>query len=423
MRIVIANRFFSPDESGASRMVTSLAFGLARRGHEVHVVTGRRLRDRPGRLAPRERLFGVTVHRVWTTPLGRDRLYGRAVDYVLFHLGSAWRMRRLVRRGDLVIACTDPPLLSVNAMLATAGSGAALVNWLHDLFPEAAVRLGVVNENGLFVRIISGLRDVSLRRARRNVTPIPRMADYLAGRGIRRSSFTVMRQWSDGGAIVPVDPGENTLRREWGLRDRFVVGYSGNFGRVHDFATMLQAAELLRGLPEIVFLFIGGGQRRAWVEAEVRRRRLGNVLMKPFQPRERLGESLGAADVHLVSLLPDLEVCSIPSKFYGILAAGRPTLFIGDPEGEIAQTIRQARCGAAVRLGDGEGLAEHISGLAHSEAGLRNMGACARSSFERAFAEDAAIDAWEELLFGLSQPVAGLSAAAEQPIGAPSEAR
>src|SRR5690606_3131947 len=108
--------------------------------------------------------------------------------------------------------------------------------------------------------------------------------------------------------------------------DAFVVGYSGNFGRAHEFATLLDAAEELLRAPDIRFLMIGEGQQRGFVEAEARRRGLTNILFKPFQPSEMLSESLGVSDVHIVSLLPSLEHCIVPSKFYGVLAAGRPTI-------------------------------------------------------------------------------------------------
>jgi len=140
-------------------------------------------------------------------------------------------------------------------------------------------------------------------------------------------------------------PGANALRREWGLDGRFVVGYSGNLGRAHEFATFFGAAERLCGRQDVVFLFIAAGAQREQVDEEVGRRGLGNVLFKPYQPWERLHESLSAADVHLVSLNAALEGLIVPSKFYGIAAAGRPTLFVGNTDGEIARLLREGDCG------------------------------------------------------------------------------
>ena len=85
-----------------------------------------------------------------------------------------------------------------------------------------------------------------------------------------------------------------------------------------------------------------GGAQRARLEREVLRRRLSNVHMRPYQARERLAETLGLVDLHLVSLNPKLEGLIVPSKFYGVAAAARPTIFIGAPDGEIARLPRMA---------------------------------------------------------------------------------
>ena len=160
-------------ESATSSNGYQSRVGLASRGHVVHVITSRRLHDQSGRLAAREIVAGVNIHRVWTTQFGRARLLGRIFDYVTFHLATWWYVISLAKRRDIVVACTDPPLLSVTLMLATLGSRASLVNWLHDLFPEAAGRLELLDEKSLSFRLLRTLRDMSLRRARRNVAPSP----------------------------------------------------------------------------------------------------------------------------------------------------------------------------------------------------------------------------------------------------------
>jgi glycosyltransferase involved in cell wall biosynthesis len=410
MKALFVNRFFFPDESATSRTVSSLAFGLAEVGHSVQVVTGRNRHDGT-RLSPNtESVAGVTIHRVWMSSFGRRHLLGRALEYLTFHGSAWWRIRRLAQSDDIVVACTDPPLLSVTAMLAISRSRATLVNWILDLFPEAAMHLGVLNSQSFSVRMLCRLRDASLRKARWNVVLTSRMAAPLEERGISPSALTVIPLWSDGAVIRPVAPENNAMLSEWQLRGKFVVGYSGNFGRVHEFATILDAAERLRDHRHIVFLFIGDGHRRGWIESEVSRLGLNNVLMKPLQPPEHLVESLGAPDVHLVSLLPHLETCSFPSKLYGILAAGRPTLFVGDLDGEVARVLREARCGSAIAVGDGAGLAERITELAGSEALRHRMGTNARRAFDAGFRQDIGIDRWHRLLTETLAPVGSIEA-------------
>ena len=142
--VVFVNRYFSPDISATSQMLTDLAFGLARRGWRVRVVTSRQRYDDPGaRLPPREILDGVVVDRIPTTRFGRTSLFGRAIDYLTFYLSAAWTLLRVIREGDVVVAKTDPPLLSILTTPIVRLRRAIAVNWLQDLFPEVATGVGL----------------------------------------------------------------------------------------------------------------------------------------------------------------------------------------------------------------------------------------------------------------------------------------
>lgn len=406
MTLIFINRFFFPDHSATSQMLSDLAFALAAHGKSVHVITSRQRYDAPNeRLPPHELIEGVHVHRVWTTQFGRHNLLGRTLDYVTFYLAAAIKLGLLARRGDVVIAKTDPPMMSVVAGPVARLRGARLVNWLQDIFPEVATATGLgssVASRTAFA-IMKGLRDRSLRRAHVNVVVGQRMASRIAGLGIERAKIRVATNWADGTAIRPIDKGSNALRDEWGLSDAFVVGYSGNLGRAHEFETFLEAIAETEQRPsgtglKIVWLFIGGGALYEKFRREVARRRLGSVQFQAYQPRERLAESLSAADVHLISLRPELEGLVVPSKYYGIAAAGRPTIFIGDANGEIASSLAVNGTGTTVAIGDGAGLAMAVTDLAADPARAPALGQRARALFEREFDRRIAIARWEMLL-------------------------
>jgi len=147
-----------------------------------------------------------------------------------------------------------------------------------------------------------------------------------------------------------------------------------------------------------VFLFIGGGAQRPWLEAQARERGLSNVRFMPYQPRERLAESLSVPDVHLISLLPEVEGFVVPSKFYGIAAAGRPSIFVGSTEGEIAGLINEFKCGTVVRTGDVEGLSAAIARFRDDSALRQEYGRNARTIFEQKFDKHIALAAWSAVL-------------------------
>lgn len=405
MKVVFLNRFFAPDHSATSQILSDVAFSLAAGGRCICVITTRQRYDAPeSRLPSQEMLKSVEVHRVWTSRFGRQALAGRAIDYLTFYSSASWRLFRLARHGDVIVAKTDPPMLSVIAAPIAAIRGAYLVNWLQDIFPEVAEVLGV--GSGRLSRagfsVLRSLRDRSLKSAQTNIVLGDRMAARLQELGVPPSCIHVIPNFADGAGIKPIAYETNNLRREWGLKGKFVVGYSGNLGRAHEYETMLDAIARTETATAdsapIVWLFIGGGALYDAFRKEVIERGLKSVRFEPYQPRERLSESLSAADVHLVSLRPELEGLVVPSKVYGIMAAGRPTIFIGAKDGEIAQLIEKHDCGLTVQENDSSGLARVVLDLSSRPERLAEMGSNAREAFEKEFDKPIAVERWKSLL-------------------------
>lgn len=402
VKIVFINRFFHPDHSATSQMLADLAFALAAAGREVHVVTSRLRYDDPAAVLPsRETLDGVAIARIWTTRFGRSNLLGRAVDYLSFYFSAAVMLWRVAGSGDIVVAKTDPPMLSLLATPIARWRRAVAVNWLQDVYPEVVEALGMAP--GAFgaaaMALLRRARDRSLRRAACNVVLGDRMADRLRALGVEPARLAVIANWADGRLVRPVAPADNPLRRQWAEAAGFVVAYSGNLGRAHDIETILSAmSATARAATPVLWLFIGGGAQYDALAREARRRCLSSFRLEPYQPRDRLAESLSAADVHLVSLRPSLEGLVVPSKFYGIAAAGRATIFIGDGDGEIARELRRIDGGLTVSQGDGDGLAHAVLGLAADPQRCRRLGENSRRAFERDYDLARAVRQWQRLI-------------------------
>jgi glycosyltransferase involved in cell wall biosynthesis len=413
--LVFLNRYYYPDHSATSQMLSDLAFALARRGCAVTVITSRLRYDAPASALPaQETVDGVAIHRVWTSRFGRANLFGRTLDYATFYLSAAWRLWHLVRKGDIVVAKTDPPLLSVVAAPIAGVRRARFVNWVQDLFPEIAQAAGVIGAPGrLLLPLLRWFRDRALRAAEINIVIGERMAEHMCEQGIPSDRIRVIANWQDGALVRPIMHEKNPMRRAWGFNGEFVVGYSGNLGRVHDLATILDAIALLDGSTvlgedtaasdrQIRFLFIGDGALQGVLREQIAARGLSNVVLQPYQPRRDLSFSLSVADVHLVTLRPEFEGLIVPSKFYGVAAAGRPTLFVGDAHGEIARLIAAYDCGLSVPCGDGAALAAAIERFSHDRARCEAMGYRARAMLEARFDKPLAIAQWVEVLEGLS---------------------
>lgn len=414
-RVVFLNRFFHPDLSATSQMLSDLAFGLAERGFDVQVITSRLRYDDPtARMPARETIRGVQVHRIWTSGFGRRNLWGRGIDYLSFYASALRACVRTLGPGFILVAKTDPPMISVIGAIAARWRGAQMVNWLQDLFPEVAAAAGIRSATGWTGGLLRTLRDWSLRHAAVNVAIGLRMRELLIERGIDPARVAVIENWADAELIRPIPHAENPLRREWGYEDEFVVGYSGNMGIAHEFDTILDAAERLREQQGIRFLLIGAGKHLPYIRKNIEERGLANISLQPYQPRERLSESLSAADVHLISLRPEFDGLIVPSKFYGISAAGRPCLYIGAIDGELSREIVPANRFA---IGDSEGLAGRIEELALRTEERQRLGRMRRERFLAGQTVTRKIDHWASVLGGLWE---GQEAALD---GAPGEVR
>jgi glycosyltransferase involved in cell wall biosynthesis len=273
-----------------------------------------------------------------------------------------------------------------------------LVNWLQDLFPEVASALTPDLMPKWLASQLSAARDRSLRHARMNVVLSAGMRERLLARGIEGTRIQVVPNWADVANVTPRSSEESVTRRKLGLAGRFVVGYSGNLGRAHEFETLLGAARLLRQDARFAFLITGAGAKAEQLRRAVAAEQLDSFIFQDYQPPELLGDSLAAADLHLVSLLPALEGLIVPSKIYGILAAGRPCVFIGDNAGDLANMIREHDCGIAVGVGEGERLAADLRTLIDSPSRVASMGVRARDLALSRYTSERAVEDWLSFL-------------------------
>lgn len=408
-RLIFVNRYFFPDHSATSQILSDLTFHLAGMGRNVHVITGTQIYDNPKASLPAHEIINdVHVHRVSSTSFGRTGLIGRALDYLSFYWSSYHCIMKIVRPGDMVIAKTDPPLISVVAMAATRRRRAHLVNWLQDIYPETAVELGVPLMRGPIGRILEAQRNRSLRSALATVGVGELMGQKAEALGAAAATTHVIPNWCNDEDITPVGHADNPLRYGWELADKFVLGYSGNLGRAHEFDTVLAAAERLRQDPRIVFLMIGGGKQFEELNRRVVERGLsGSFRFAPYQERVMLRFSLGVADAHWLSLNPRLEGLIVPSKFYGIAAAGRPMIVIGDENGELGRLVEKERCGYAIPPGDSKALVALLHRLAGESDALAEMGKRARNMLDAQFTRQQGLARWCRLLDRLDRASVG----------------
>ena len=367
-RLLVLNQYYWPGVEATANLLTDLCEALADE-FDVRVVTGvlHGHEDEP-RAAERH---GVRIERVASTAYERSQLPRRAANYVTY-LGGALAAALRGPRPDVVLCMTDPPMIGDVGLAAARRFDVPLLVISMDVFPEIAVELKRL-ENPVAVGLLRSLVGLYLKRADRVVAIGETMQRRLEEKGTPAERIAVIPNWVDTSALTR----DNEWARTNGLVDRFVVMHSGNVGHAQDLDTLVRSTTFLRDLDDLKVLVIGFGARHEETVALARRLE-ANVWFKPFQPREALAQSLSTADVHFVGLGRGLSGYVVPSRLYGILAAGRPVIVAADDESETAHVVREVECGVVIPPGRPDVLAGTIRELREQPDELAAMGARGR---------------------------------------------
>ena len=370
--ILFINRVYPPDDGATGRVLEHIARGFVLQGWNVSVLV----------TANRNRKSGISFRdgvRVVSTGGGFSKrsILARAMGYALM-IPALCAKALVLPKADVVVTMTDPPMLLAIAPLIRLIKGSALIHWAQDLYPEVAEELGVLKPGGAVSRLLEVISTAAMSSHQMTIAVGRCMASLIEKKGVPSSSIRIIPNSGVEQEISPVPRDGGAFRKYHGIGEEFVVEYSGNMGRAHEFETTLMAAATLQelGKSDILFLFVGGGPCEGTIRSRVKELRLGNVRFLESQPEGSLSESLGAADLHLVTMKEGIAGLVVPSKFYGVMASERPCLFVGPKESEVAQVIRDLQMGEVIKPNDSDSLVAAILKYRNSpslvaESGLR----------------------------------------------------
>jgi glycosyltransferase involved in cell wall biosynthesis len=328
--------------------LTDLATSLASRGHEVTVIASDRGYDDPAtRFKRREYWNGIDIIRIPAAAFGKSSRWRRALNFGSFLSLCSLRLLTL-RRFDVVVALTSPPLISFLAALFVKLKGGSFCFWVMDLNPDEAIAAGWLEQNSATSRLLQRMLTHSLKVASRTIVLDRFMKDRIAAKGVDAARIAIVPPWSHDDQVVYSAAGREEFRQQHGLSDKFVVMYSGNHSPCHPLDTLLEAARALEAKPEIVFCFIGGGSE----QAKVRESGLSNVKCLPYQPLNELSKSLSSADLHVVVMGEKFVGIVHPCKVYNILSIGGPVIYIGPEPSHVTDIASQHGQFLLARHGD-----------------------------------------------------------------------
>ncbi len=388
MRVCIINEFFYPDETGGTGTVLSELAAALRRDFpdvQIDVITSVNLyRAQTVRLDAYEEWENTRIFRLPTPHASFRSTRHRLAANAKFGLAALGKLLRLGRY-DLVLIGTAPPTLAMVASAYKALTKTPYLYVVYDLDPDRAVQMGVLPARSPITRLLRSWQKSWMKKADQVVVLGRCMREYVMRHyDLPPEQVQVIPIGGDHEAIQPLSP--RTRFRAAHSLNGFVVCYSGNFGRYHDFDTVLDAAKHLQTAePTVQFALVGGGAQKEHIERRVREEQIGNVTLLPFVPKEDYSDLLASADVSLVTLEPGMEGLCVPSKFYSILASGRATIATVSAGSEVARVLAEAGCGLQVAQGDAAYLVRAVSHLLHHPAETARMGCNARAVLEEKY--------------------------------------
>jgi colanic acid biosynthesis glycosyl transferase WcaI len=386
MRIVLLNQFFWPDAVATAQLLSDLAQSLAQENEVTAICSGQ---TGPVLSADSEFAPNMKIVRTRGFKFNHGKV-GRVSSYISYVVGTIWHGMRLPS-ADVYLTLTTPPILSAIGSGFALLRGARHVIWEMDVYPDIASDIGYFKRGGILERCIGAVLDWSRHRASAIIVLGEDMKERLVARGIPEEKIHVAENWADGNEIYPQQLSNGPL----------VVEYSGNLGLAHEVDTVAAVVGRLGNDPSFRFVFAGGGPKRKQLETRCHQQGLQNVNFRPYCKRADLGQSLGEGHLGLVTQLSETVGSVVPSKIYGIMAAGRPILYIGPKGSTPAQHIHRFNCGWHVAPGD----VDHLESLLHRLNSDRQLvseaGARARIAFEQNFERSIGVERIVRVIGGI----------------------
>ena len=406
MRIAFVSAVYPPESEPTAVMTHELAARWVAAGHEVEIVCPFPNRPKgefyPGFDLAVHRKYdegGVKVNRVITWPIGKGRkVANRLLENASFGVTSA-ALLGVSCRPDVLVVESWPIFATFSALEAARTRRIPVVNYIKDIYPEAAVSAGILKADSLATKAARELDRWICRRAAINVVISEGMRDHLSeSRRLPKTRFAIVRDWLDLGQIRPFE-GAKSWRREVGLpAEDFVCMVAGTLGLASGVDVVVKVADVLKGEANLQFVCVGEGVLKQAMVEEVERLNLRNVSLLPFQPRDRVAEMQSSADVMLLTTAPNMGVSSVPNKFITYLAVGKPILCAVRDDSELAAVVREWDVGLVVEPGSPKALAEGVLRLRSlGTERLRDMGRRARELALERYSLDVAVQSFERL--------------------------
>lgn len=399
-KFLLISQVFYPDQVSTANLFTGLCAVMVEDNIEVEVWSAHPSYTESAR-QPRKFIHkGIKIEYLPSTNFNKRVLAGRFLNILTF--ATSTTIKLLFSKDKTVVwVHTTPPILGILLSKICSFKGRKFVYILLDILPEGLIRLGSISRTNLMIRLWHKQFVKALKNSERIVVIGRDLKQYVIDICKECSSkVEYIPHWQDDNLISPVDFNKDEFILEKGIKDKFIVQYSGNIGIWNEVRSMGQAVK--RNTENVFYIFVGEGIRKQELLREFKLENQMNVLIIPFQDSNNFNNVLNASHVHLVTLKEGLQGMAVPCKIYGILAAGRPVIALVPDNSEIAYVVKEENCGIVVSPEDTDGLIKAIILLKSNDALRIQMGINSRRAFENKYTTRIAAEKYKALLYEIA---------------------
>ena len=396
-KLLVLSQFFYPDKISTGKVISELFFTLDKSKFDIKVVSGRRqYQDKSNSILPSyEVINNVVIHRVLKMLMPKEKAWGRLFNYIAFFFMCSYKLAiiKIYKDVNIIFTVSNPPILPLLGALFKSDRN-NFIYLIHDLYPDIAIKLGVVTSKNVLSRVMFKINYIVFKRADKIIVLGRDMKEYLMRNyNVPGEKISIITNWSEKLTL------ENFQFTS--IRDKFKLVYTGNLGRFHDLEIAIEVAQILSEDMELIF--VGEGAKKESLVKMVNDRNIKNVKFLSYLDDEEYKAMLTSADGLLLSLEEGLAGLAVPSKFYTYLAAGKPVVAITDQKSEVALVINEEKCGIVVKHGDVDYFVQEIKKMMKSKEYCEAMGVNAYCSFIRKYEKSVVIHQFQDLFCSLSK--------------------
>lgn len=381
MKVLILSEFFYPDKSSTPKVLTELAEDLVEYGLDVEVITSKTsYKGENSNFKTREVYKDIVINRVNSTELNRNSYIGRIVNYITFLISTSIKV--ITKKDyDCILMVSNPPVLPIIGYIVNKFKKKPYIYLLHDVYPDIAVKVGAIKENGLVFKVMSYINNKIFNSASKVIVLGKDMKQNLLDKRVDEEKIEIITNWADKEKIYRGNKINDFSIKE-GISQNFNIVYTGNIGRFHDIETILDTANKLKDNSKVNFIFVGDGYKKQQIEDYKKENSLSNIKLMGYKYGETYNKLLNASDVFITTLDKGIEGLGVPSKTYSYMAAGKPIIAIMNSCSEIGSLVEDKNLGIRINSGESDKIVEFITKISNDKNLYSNIVSNVNDVFE-----------------------------------------